>query len=84
MPSGFPGALLSANAAPAHPVHLPALFFHKLSGAATAVPGSKGPQTKLRSTRVWFMVAGAALGEGEWAGAATGNNKQLSPALGWE
>lgn len=58
-------------------VHLPALFFHKLCRAATAVPGSKGPQSKLRSTHVWFMVAGAAPGEGQRAG-DTGRKQQTA------
>lgn len=44
------------------------LLLHTPSRAATAVPGSEGSQTKLGSTHVWFMVAGAAPGEDAWAG----------------
>lgn len=62
------GPLTLKMGGPSHLVRLPALFCHKPRRATTAVPGSKGPQTKLRSTHVCFMVAGAAPGEGEWAG----------------
>lgn len=63
--------------APAHLVCLPTLFFHKLQRATTAVPGSKGPQTKLRNTHVWFTVAGTAPGEGQQAG-DTGRKQQTA------
>ena len=58
------GPQLCRWVAPAHPIRLPALPVHKQHPAATAVPGSEGPQTKLRSSHAWFMVASAAPGEG--------------------
>lgn len=66
----------------AHLVRLPASLTHKLRRAATAVPGSKGPQTKLRSTQAWFMVAGMVAGAAPGEGARPGRRQEAtdSPA----
>lgn len=81
-PRGFPGGpRLCRCVAPAHPVRLPASLIHKLHPAATAVPSSEGPQTKLRSTHAWFMVAGAAPGEGSGQ-MQTGSDKGLRTSSG--
>lgn len=91
MPSGHipptppgTGPRLCRWVAPAHPIRLPALLVHKQHPAATAVPGSKGPQTKLRSTHAWFMVAGAAPGEGSGRGADRKQRRGSATAQGWE
>lgn len=44
--------------------------------------GTKGPQTKLGSTHVWFIVAGAAPREGQQAGDAAGRKQQLFTSSG--
>ena len=70
--------------APAHPICLPALLVQKQHPAATAVPGSEGPQTKLRSTHAWFMVAGTAPGEGSGRDADRKRQRGSATAQGWE